>query len=60
MAGPGPGSAASLSQGQVPGRPPPAPYRGMFDALVRIGKEEGWRGYYKGLGPSLVLVGLRG
>jgi hypothetical protein len=32
------------------------PYRGFLDALVRIGREEGFKGYYKGLGPSLVLV----
>ncbi|KXZ44000.1 hypothetical protein GPECTOR_75g723 [Gonium pectorale] len=33
------------------------PYNGFLDALVRIGREEGLKGYYKGLGPSLVLVG---
>ena len=33
-------------------------YRGFLDAMVKIGREEGLRGYYKGLGPSLVLVGL--
>lgn len=32
-------------------------YRGFLDALWKIGREEGLRGYYKGLGPSLVLVG---
>lgn len=31
-------------------------YRGFMDAIARIGREEGFRGYYKGLGPSLVLV----
>lgn len=24
------------------------PYKGLFDALARIGKEEGIKGYYKG------------
>lgn len=33
------------------------PYKGLWDALVQIGRTEGLRGYYKGLGPSLVLVG---
>jgi hypothetical protein len=32
------------------------PYKGLWDALVQIGRSEGLRGYYKGLGPSLVLV----
>jgi len=31
------------------------PYKGMLDALARIGREEGLRGYYKGLAPSLLL-----
>jgi len=37
-------------------------YRGFLDAMWKIGREEGLRGYYKGLGPSLVLVsgGRRG
>lgn len=32
------------------------PYKGMVDAFIKIGQTEGFRGYYKGLGPSLVLV----
>lgn len=37
------------------------PYKGLMDAFVRIGREEGLKGYYKGLGPSLLLVrGLQG
>jgi solute carrier family 25 folate transporter 32 len=36
--------------------PAPTPYRGFLDALWQIGKQEGLRGYYRGLGPSLVLV----
>lgn len=47
-------AAAAVSTGQ--GRP----YKGVFDAVLRIGREEGIRGYYKGLGPSLVLVGGAG
>lgn len=31
-------------------------YRGIADAFVRIGRAEGLAGYYKGFGPSLVLV----
>ena len=34
-----------------------APYRGMADAVTRIAREEGLRGFYRGLGPSLLLVG---
>jgi solute carrier family 25 folate transporter 32 len=36
------------------------PYKGLIDALVRIGREEGLRGYYKGIGPSLVLQTTHG
>jgi solute carrier family 25 folate transporter 32 len=36
------------------------PYRGMLDALARIGREEGLRGYYKGLAPSLLLQTTHG
>lgn len=31
-------------------------YRGFMDGLMRIGREEGMRGLYKGLMPSLLLV----
>jgi solute carrier family 25 folate transporter 32 len=31
------------------------PYKGLADALARIWREEGVRGYYKGIGPSLLL-----
>jgi hypothetical protein len=33
-------------------------YRGVIDAFVKIGQQEGLQGYYKGFGPSLVLVGI--
>jgi solute carrier family 25 folate transporter 32 len=36
------------------------PYKGMVDALARIGREEGLRGYYKGLAPSLLLQTTHG
>jgi len=35
-------------------------YKGLFDAFARIGREEGFRGYYKGFGPSLVLQTAHG
>jgi solute carrier family 25 folate transporter 32 len=34
----------------------PAMYKGMADALIRIGREEGLSGLYSGLGPSLLGV----
>lgn len=33
------------------------PYRGFAHAVRQIAKEEGFRGFYKGLLPSLLLVG---
>ena len=33
------------------------PYRGMVDAVKQIAREEGLAGFYRGLGPSLLLVG---
>ncbi|CAL9773963.1 unnamed protein product [Musa acuminata subsp. burmannicoides] len=32
------------------------PYSGLYDALRTILKEEGWKGLYRGIGPSLLLV----
>lgn len=49
-------AAASGMAAAAAGASSSIPYRGFLDALVRIGKEEGWRAYYKGLGPSLFLV----
>eukprot|EP00850_Spirogloea_muscicola_P020882 SM000229S07518 [mRNA] locus=s229:166771:169314:+ [translate_table: standard] len=34
------------------------PYKGFHDAAVRVFQEEGFRGLYKGLGPSLILGAL--
>lgn len=59
-------SAAAAAASQLAGaaapavRPTPLQYRGFLDALMRIGREEGIRGYYKGLGPSLVLQTTHG
>ena len=32
------------------------PYNGFLDGLVSIAREEGMRGLYKGIGPSIILV----
>ncbi len=45
-------NAAAAAGGAVP-------YKGLWDALVQIGRTEGPRGYYKGLAPSLLLVSER-
>lgn len=33
-------------------------YRGLLDCMVQIAKEEGFRGFFKGLSPSLVKAAL--
>lgn len=33
-------------------------YRGLLDCMVQIAKEEGVRGFFKGLSPSLVKAAL--
>ncbi len=33
-----------------------APYRNMAHAVREIAREEGFRGFYRGLAPSLLLV----
>lgn len=32
------------------------PYRGFSHAVKQIAREEGWKGFYRGLGPSLLMV----
>ncbi|KAL6102833.1 slc25a19 [Pungitius sinensis] len=44
--------AARVQFGQV------RTYRGLLDCMVRIAKEEGVRGFFKGLSPSLVKAAL--
>ncbi len=34
----------------------PVTYKGMTDALIKIYREEGFRGYYKGLWPNYLKV----
>lgn len=41
---------------QGPGHGSQKPYLGFTDALKSIVENEGWRGLYKGLGPSLLLI----
>lgn len=41
---------------QAPGHGARMPYRGFSDAFTVILREEGLRGFYRGLGPGLVLV----
>ena len=52
------GSAAAAAAPRQPVRADSAliPYRGMVDAAQRIAREEGLAGFYKGLGPSLLMV----
>jgi len=33
-------------------------YHGFVDCVVRIGREEGLRGYFKGLSPSLLKAAV--
>jgi dicarboxylate transporter 10 len=33
-------------------------YRHVVDALVRVGKEEGWRGYFRGVWPNCIRAGM--
>ena len=52
---PGPGLArAAQASGQL--RTSALPYTGLVHAVKQIAKEEGLKGFYKGLLPSLFLV----
>eukprot|EP00798_Chlamydomonas_sp_ICE-L_P006959 gene6959-2230_t len=50
--------STSIPRAAMPSIASTAP--GFVDALVRIGQEEGLKGYYKGLAPSLVLQTFHG
>ena len=45
QAAPGPSAAAAAT-----------PYRSFVHAVGQIAKHEGWQGFYRGLGPSLIMV----
>lgn len=50
------GTAPKLAHAALPVRSNAAPYTGLVHAVKQIAKEEGFRGFYKGLLPSLLLV----
>lgn len=54
--GPGPAVSPRLRQTATYLRGNAGPYRGFVHAVRQIAKEEGMRGFYKGLLPSLLLV----
>ena len=54
--GPGPAVSPRLRQSVTHLRAVAGPYRGLAHAVKQIAKEEGIRGFYKGLLPSLLLV----
>lgn len=54
--GPGPAVSPRLRQSLTHLRAVAGPYRGLTHAVKQIAKEEGIRGFYKGLLPSLLLV----
>lgn len=54
--GPGPVVSSRLQQTATHLRGNAGPYRGFVHAVKQIAKEEGVRGFYKGLLPSLLLV----
>ena len=56
--GPGPTVSPRLRQTVTHLRSNAGPYRGFVHAVRQIAKEEGFRGFYKGLLPSLLLVSM--
>lgn len=56
--GPGPNVSPRLRQAATHLRSNAGPYRGLVHAVKQIAKEEGFRGFYKGLLPSLLLVSM--
>ena len=54
--GPGPKVSPRLRQTVTHLRGKAAPYRGFVHAVRQIAKEEGARGFYKGVRASLLLV----
>ena len=56
--GPGPSVSPRLRQAATHLRSNAGPYRGFVHAVKQIAKEEGFRGFYKGLLPSLLLVSM--
>lgn len=56
--GPGPNVSPRLRQAAAHLRSNAGPYRGFVHAVKQIAKEEGFRGFYKGLLPSLLLVSM--
>lgn len=49
-------AAAGQQQQQIGSGATYTRYRGLLHAFATIGREEGIRGFYKGLAPSLILV----
>ena len=56
--GPGPAVSPRLRQTVTHLRSNAGPYRGFVHAVRQTAKEEGFRGFYKGLLPSLLLVSM--
>lgn len=34
-------------------------YQGVFPSLLKIGREEGWKGYFRGNGVNVIRIGRR-
>ena len=52
-------TATHAVKAAAPGQAPAAmPYRNFGHAVKQIARHEGLAGFYRGLGPSLIMVGL--